>query len=169
MINCEDFIMERSRHNYVDNYGYRCEVELICDDIVVFDSTPKLSFDLKEYGIKIKHSDYYDYLLRFVIKDEQLFLCEIETCLSLFCKNIKLFGVTAEKINNGSKWRIFRFDDVPADYTGTLNIGKTFDLKYWQHDEKAIPVPFRPDVYKENGHIKFEKGKIVEKTLFSRE
>ena len=43
-----------SRYYYTDQYGYRCGVDITSeeDDIVVFNSTPRLSFDLKEHGIK---------------------------------------------------------------------------------------------------------------------
>ncbi len=156
--------MEASRHSYFDQYGYRCEVEIISEDIVVFNSTPNLCFDFKKHGIKIRHSKYYDYVLQYVIKNEQLFLRGISTRLSLLCKKSQIFGVKAETINKG-KWSIFHFDDIPVDYTGTLKIGKTFDYRHWKHDEKATPVPFSPDVYKENGYIKFEKGTIIEKVL----
>ena len=74
--------MEVSRHSYLDQYGYQCEVEIMSDDIVVFNSTPNLCFDFKKHGIKIRRSKYYDYLLCYIIKNEQLFLCGFETRLS---------------------------------------------------------------------------------------
>ena len=93
-----------------------------------------------------------------------IFLCKIEARLSLLCKKSQIFGANAETINKG-KWSIFHFDEIPLEYTGTLSIGKTFDHQYWEHDEKTIPVPFSPEVYKENGYIKLEKGKITEKDI----
>ena len=156
--------MEASRHSYFDQYGYRCEVEIISDDVVVFNSTPNLYFDFKKHGIKIRRSKYCDYILRYVIKNEQLFLRGIETRLSLLCKESQIFGVKAETFNKG-KWSIFHFDDIPVEYTGTLSIGKTFDYRYWEHDDKVTPVPFSPDVYKENGYMKLKKGTIIEKVL----
>ena len=160
--------MEVSSHRYLDQYGYQCEVEIISDDIVVFNSTPNLCFDFKEHGIKIRRSQYYDYILRYVIKNEQLFLRGFETCLSRLCKESPIFGVKAETLNNG-KWSIFQFDDIPVKYTGTLSIGKSFDYRYWTHDEKVSPVPFSPDVYKENGYLQLENGTIMEKVLSFRE
>ena len=160
--------MEVSRHRYLDQYGYQCEVEIISDDIVVFKSTPNLCFDFKEHGIKIRRSQHYDYILRYVIKNEQLFLRGFETCLSRLCNESSIFGVKAETLNNG-KWSIFHFDDIPVKYTGTLSIGKSFDYRYWRHDEKVSPVPFSPDVYKENGYLQLENGTIMEKVLTFRE
>ena len=159
-----------SGYYYTDQYGYRCGVDITDedDDIVVFSSTPNLSFDLKEHGIKIRRSKYHDYILRYVIKNEQIFLCGIETRLPFLCKKSQIFGVSAEAYNKG-KWSIFRFDDIPVEYSGTLSIGRTFDYRYWKHDEKVTPVPFSPEVYKENGYIKLEKGKIIKKELISRD
>ena len=160
--------MESSRHGYIDQYGYRCGIEMMSEDIVVFDSTPNLSFDFKKYGIKIRRSKNYDYILHYAIKNEQLFLCKIEVCLSLGSKKSQIFGVNAETIDNG-KWSIFHFDDMPWEYTGILSIGRNFDDRNWKHDEKATPVPFSPDAYMENGYVKFEKGRITEKSLIHRD
>ena len=160
--------MELSRHSYIDPYGYRCGVEMICDDVVVFNSTPGLCFDFKKHGIRIRRSKNYDYILRYAIKNEQLFLCGIETRLSFFSKGSHIFGVKAEA-STADNWSIFSFDGIPVDYTGILHIGKNFDDRYWKHDEKETPVPFSPDVYRENGYMKIEEGKIIEKTLTIRD
>lgn len=156
--------MEESRHHYTDQNGYLCEVSIFHDDVVVFESTPNLFFDFKKHKIKIRSGKYYDYVLSYAIKDEQLFLRSIEVRLSFLSKKAKIYDVAPETIHNG-KWSIFRFNDIPVEYTGTLSIGKDFDYSFWQHDEKAKPVPFCPEVYKKNGYIKFEKGKIIEKSL----
>ena len=79
--------------------------------------------------------------------------------LLCLCKKAQIFDKKAETLNNG-KWSIFHFDNIPVEYTGTLSIGRSFDYRYWQHDEKTTPVPFSPDVFKENGYIKFEKGLV---------
>ncbi len=160
--------MELSRHSYIDSYGYRCGVEIISDDVVVFNSSPSLCFDFKKHGIKIRRSENYDYILRYAINNERLFLCGIEARLSPFCKGSHIFGVTAEASNTG-KWNIFSFDGIPVDYTGTLHIGKTFDDHFWKHDEKATPVPFSPEAYRENGYIRIEEGIIIEKVLTVRD
>ena len=159
--------MESSRHCYIDQYGYHCEVEIDSeDDIVVFNSIPSLSFDFKKHGIRIRRSINYDYVLRYVIKNEQIFLRGIGARLSFLCKKIELYGVKAETFG---KWSFFHFDDIPVEYSGTLTIGKNFDYRYWQHEDKATPVPFSPEVYKDNGYIELEKGKIIKKELVSRD
>jgi len=161
--------MESSKHEYLDPYGYHVSIEIISedDDLVVFNSTPSLSFDLKKHGIKIRHSDHYDYVLRYVLRNGQIFLRGIEVRLSFFHKRVQIFGVNAETYSK-EKRSIFVFDDIPVEYSGVLSIGKTFDQQYWKHDEKATPVPFSPEVYRENGYIKFEKGTMTEKELISR-
>ena len=155
-----------SQYYYTDKYGYRCAVEITSedDDIVVFNSTPSLLFDLKEHGIKIRHSKHYDYILRYVLKDGQILLRSFAARLSFFGRKSQIWGVTAAKYGDG-KWSIFNFDDILVDHSGTLSIGRTFDYRYWNHDEKMTPVPFSPEVYKENGYIELEKGKIVKKEL----
>ncbi len=157
-----------SRYYYTDKYGYRCGVDITSedDDIVVFSSTPNLSFDFKKYGIKIRRSKHYDYILSYVLKDGQILLHSFATHLSFFGGKSPIMGVTATKQGDG-KWSIFNFDDICIDYSGTLSIGRTFDYRYWNHDEKMTPVPFSPEVYKENGYIELEKGKIVKKELNS--
>ena len=160
--------MELSSHGYIDKYGYRCAIQISSEeDIVVFNSTPKLSFDLKEHGIKIKRSKYHDYTLHYVLKDGQIFLCGFGAGFPFYRKKAQIFGADPYKYDN-SKWNHFDFDDIPVEYSGTLSIGRDFDKKYWTEDEKATPTPFSPEVYKENGYIKFEKGRVVEKELFSR-
>lgn len=161
--------MEISRHCYVDQYGYRCAVDIDSedDDIVVFDSTPHLSFDFKKHGIKIRHSKYDDYVLRYILKNGQLFLRGFEARLSFFSRNTQIMGKSSQTYNNG-RWSVFLFDDIPVDYSGVLSIGKAFDYRYWPHDDKITPVPFSPEVYKENGFRKLEKGTVTDIELHSR-
>ena len=72
-------------------------------------------------------------------------------------------------VSNSGKWSAFLFDGIPVDYSGTLRIGRTFDYRYWQHDDKGSPVPFSPEVYKENGTIKIENGTVTETELHTRD
>lgn len=167
--------MKSSRHYCIDKYGCRYAVEMISenDDIVVFGSTPKLSFDLKEHGIKIRRAKHdipmdYDYILIYVLKDGKMFFRGFEAHLSFWSRSSKILGVAAEEYNEG-KWSRFIFDDISTDYSGTLSIGKDFDYRYWKHEDKARPVPFSPEVYKENGYIKIENGAIVAKELHPRD
>ena len=80
--------MEESIHHYTDQYAYLCEIRIFNDDIVVFGSTPNLSFDFKKHEIKIRPGKYYDYVLSYAIKDEQLFLRSIEVRLSFLSKKV---------------------------------------------------------------------------------
>ena len=152
--------MDQSRHIYTDKRGYRCAIEIISDDgIVVFDSLPKLSFYFSAYGVKIKRWKQYDCVVTYVIKDKRIFLRSFDAILSLFSQK-QMLGATVQRLGDG-KWSRFEFDDILVDYSGTLNIGKNFDYRFWKHEDKATEVPFSPEVYKENGSIVFEKGSIV--------
>ncbi len=162
--------METSRHVYTDKYGYRCAVDIINedDDTVVFDSTPHLSFDFKKYGIQIRRFGHYDYVMTYVIKNGRIYLRGFEARPSFVGRNSQIRGLDAEVLTIG-KQRRFLFNDIPTDYSGILRMGKGFDDCVWKHDEKAMPVPFSSDVYKENGYMKFEKGIVVEKELNRKE
>ncbi len=158
--------MESSRHYCIDKYGFRYGVEITDEDdsIVVFGSTPNLSFDFKEHGMKIRRSKHYDYILRYVLKDGQIFFRGFDARLSFWNKKSQLLGIDAKKDNQKKNSR-FVFDDISINYSGILSIGRNFDYRYWNHDEKATPVPFSPEVYKENGYMKLEKGVIIKKEL----
>ena len=158
--------MEGSRYRDTDKHGYRYEVEIVSDGIVVFGSTPGLCFDFKRYGIRIRRSKHYDYTLHYAIKNGRLLLCRIETRLSLFHRGAELLGVKATSYRNG-RWSVFTFDGVPVEYTGILRVGKGFDARYWKHDEKSAPVPFSPEAYRETGYIRLENGVVTEEVLAS--
>ena len=158
--------MEQSQHTYTDRYGYRCTAEIINldEDVAVFDSMPHGFFDFRKHGIKIRRSRYEDYRLILVIRDGRIYLREFSAQLSYFSRKRKLLGAEAQSLGDGT-WRTFRLADIPLDYSGILRIGADFDERFWRHDEKASPIPFSPDVYRQNGHIRFENGVAVEKEL----
>ena len=95
--------MKKSEHRYIDRYGYRCAVEIICEDdeIVVFDSTPKLSFDYKKHGIKIKREKFDDYVITYVMKNGNLFFRSFLAPLSFLSRKGQIFGVTPEPYFDG--------------------------------------------------------------------
>ena len=156
--------MEFSRHIYTDKLGYRCAVEIGSEDgFVVFDSAPKLAFDFTEHGVRIKRKKHLDCVVTFVIKDNRIFLRAFDACLSILSKK-QMLGVAAQRYGDG-KWSRFEFNDILVDYSGTLNIGKDFDYRFWKHDDKATSVPFSPEVYKQNGYIRFENGVVVETVI----
>ena len=158
--------MEISTHYNTDKYGFRYAIVFIneTDDFVVFDSYPKLAFDFKEHGIKIKRSINYDYTLRYTLKDGRLYFCGFEARFSFWRKRAKLLGVPLTRDVHGRLSR-FVFDKIPTDYSGTLTIGRRFDKSYWRDDEKAYPTPFSPEAYKENGYLTLENGVVVKTEL----
>ena len=58
--------------------------------------------------------------------------------------------------------------DIPVDYTGVWQIGGDFDHRFWPKDDRVTPVPFSPEVYKQNGFIRFENGRVTEMKLSPR-
>ncbi|MBQ9079626.1 MAG: hypothetical protein IJY27_00970 [Clostridia bacterium] len=77
-----------------------------------------------------------------------------------------LFDTKPGQLGDG-KWSIYGFSE-PTDYTGVLSVGKDFDLKFWPENEYTERVPFCPEVYRQNGYIKIENGRVVEKLLIPR-
>ncbi len=155
--------MESSQHEFIDEKGYLCAVEIHDEehDLVVFESTPKLSFDFRAHKIKIRKSKVTDYKLIYQLKHDRLFLCAVFTRPSFFSRNKQIFGVSPEWFDN-HKWALYRVDDIPSSYSGTLKVGKDFDYTHWQHDDKMYPVPFTPEVYQKNGYARFENGILTE-------
>jgi len=155
--------MEQSIHEFVDKNGYRSAVEIIdeTNDLVVFDSIPKLMFDFKSHRFKIKKSKYYDYTVIYKLKNDRLFLSAIQTYPGVFSRNKPLLGVYPEWFDS-KKWANYAIGDLFVSYTGKLKVGKDFDMKFWEHDDKAYPVPFAPEVYKQNGYAVFENGRMID-------
>lgn len=156
---------ESSAHYHTDPYGFRYQIQIATyDGIVIFDSTPPLSFDLKATGVKIKRGRNWDYTVAYEIKDAQLYLCRLE---ARFLKSPPLFGVEPTNPYSSRVFTYF-FENLPVNYNGLLTIGKDFDYKFWKHEDKARPVPFCKEVYKQNGFIQFENGRIIEQILKPR-
>ena len=155
--------MKNSIHTYTDKRGYLCDVEVIDQqgERVVFDSTPKLAFDLRAHRLGIRRNRFCDYSLVYRLKDGNLYLCALKTRPSVFSRNKPILGVSPKQLGDG-RWVIYDFGDMPCDYSGKLAVGEDFDMRYMPADDKAEPVPFCPEVYKKNGYIIIEKGRITE-------
>ncbi len=147
-----------------DKYGHKYQIIFLIEDFVVFACDPVLSFDVKAHGIKVKKNYYWDYTLCYELKDGALHMTMLE---GLFASVPEIMGVKPEHVKSQRIWT-YLFD-IPVDYTGIWSIGKDFDFRFWSEDEKAKPTPFSPEVYKQNGFIRFEKGKVVEMELNPRE
>ncbi len=157
-----------ANHYFTDKNGYKCCVQIQNDEeIVVFDSKPKLTLDLKDSGIRIKKETYWDYELIFEIKDNKLYLLRLEAKFkTLFKKPPVLFGVEPTMVKNGLDF--YSFTDLVFDYSGELTIGKDFDIKFYPKEDKARPCPCCPEVYKQNGKMIIKNGIVTEKLLEPR-
>lgn len=166
--------MEQSCHYLTDKYGYKYSVTVSADDHVVFDSTPPLSFDTKAHGLRIVKNKnrenlpvYTDYDTFFTIKDAVLYFTAISARLRRFPHPTALFGVEPHRLGDG-KLSIYEFSVPMTDYSGILSIGKDFDFSFWPKNDYTHLVPFCPEVYKQNGYIKIENGKVIEINVFNR-
>ena len=166
--------MEQSCHYLTDKYGYKYAVTISTDDLVVFDSTPSLEFDIKKHGLRIvknknrvKIPVYTDYDILFKIEDGTLYFIAFHACLRRFPKRPALFGAHPQRLGDG-KWSSYEFCIPVTSYTGTLSIGREFDTKFWPKNDYTQPVPFCPEVYKQNGYIKIENGRVTEKFIAER-
>ena len=152
--------MEQSCHYLTDKYGYKYAVTIYTDDLVVFDSTPSLEFDIKKHGLRIvknknrvKIPVYTDYDILFKIEDGTLYFIAFHACLRRFPKRPALFGAHPQRLGDG-KWSSYEFCIPVTSYTGTLSVGREFDTKFYPKNDYTPPIPFCPEVYKQNGYIK---------------
>lgn len=166
--------MEQSCHYLTDKYGYKYAVTIYTDDLVVFDSTPSLEFDIKKHGLRIvknknrvKIPVYTDYDILFKIEDGTLYFIAFHACLRRFPKRPALFGAHPQRLGDG-KWSSYEFCIPVTSYTGTLSVGREFDTKFYPKNDYTHPIPFCPEVYKQNGYIKIENGKVIEINVFNR-
>lgn len=146
-----------------DRYGHKYQINFEIEDFVVFSCSPELSFDVGAHGLKVRQDTDWDYSLSYNIKDGSLYMTMLE---GNFGSAPEIMGVRPDH-SRSRRLLTYRFD-IPVDYTGVWQIGADFDFRFWSEDEKAKPTPFSPEVYKQNGFIRFEKGKVVEMELNSR-
>ena len=163
--------MESSIHICNDVYGYKYsnEINNYDSDIVVFGCEPPLFFDVKAQGLKIKKREYGDYHLVYELREGTLYLTKLEFEPALLFKPRAILGKEPCRPYPNKRRCVYDFGAVAVDYTGVWQVGKDFDFRFWQGDEKANPTPFCPEVYKQNGFIRFENGRVVETELKPRE
>lgn len=166
--------MQSSCHYLTDKYGYKYAVTVSTDDLVVFDSAPSLEFDIKEHGLRIvknknpgKIPVYTDYDILFKIEDDTLYFTALHAHMRRFPKPPLLFGVEPHRLGDG-KWSAYDFCIPMTSYTGTLSVGREFDTKFYPKNDYTHPIPFCPEVYKQNGYIKIENGRVTEKFIAER-
>lgn len=146
-----------------DKYGYKYQINFEIEDFVVFSCSPKLSFDVGAYGLKIRQDIDWDYTLGYNIKDGSLYMTMLEGNFGSFAE---IMGVKPDH-SRSRRLLTYRFD-ISVDYTGVWQIGSDFDHRFWPKDDKMCRVPFSPEVYKKNGFIRFVNGKVVEMELNPR-
>lgn len=162
--------MAYSSHYGTDKYGYEYQntISDFDEGIDVFSCEPPLEFDIKALGLKIVTRKHGDYSVNYEIRGGALYLTELSFESAPRFKPTAIFGAEPFKPYPTLRRYYYIFEHQPVDYSGIFRIGKDFDFRFWQGDEKAKPTPFCPEAYKQNGYIRFEKGKIVEIELHPR-
>ncbi len=162
--------MEHSSHHGADRYGYKYQNNIwdSDSDIVVFSCEPPLEFDIKEHGLKIITKEHKDYAVDYKIEGGVLYLTGLAFESTPRFKPAELFGSLPFKPYPTLRRYFYTFEPRTVDYTGVWSIGKDFDFRFWSGDEKAKPTPFCPEVYKQNGFIRFENGRVVDIELHPR-
>ena len=154
--------MESSQHEFSDTGGYRCAVEFLdeTNDMVVFGSTPQLSFDFASQNIRISRRYPYHYKLVYVLTDDGLFLRAVLTCPVFWQRHKTIFGASPQRFGN-SRWALYAFDDVFVPYTGKLHVGRSFNMDFWPQNDKVEEILFVPEAYKQTGYAVLENGKLT--------
>lgn len=159
--------MENSVHYVKDTYGYKCsnQINNYDADFVVFGCEPPLIFDVKKHGLKINKRECGDYDLFYELKCGALYLSRLEFEPKFLYKSVEIMGVKPIYPYPNKKRCSYIFDSLPVDYTGLWQIGSDFDKHFWPKEDHLHRVPFSPEVYKNNGFIRFENGRVVEMEL----
>jgi len=155
-------VSNSSHHFVTDSRGLRGEIAVFTDDdSVVFGSTPPLCFDWRAAGCAPWRGEYY---LMVHLTAEGLYLTNLSAKFLL--PPPAIFGVKPTR-QFRLRWA-WHFDDLPWDYTGTLSLGRDFDPRFWPENDYTERVPFSPEVYRENGEVRLERGIVCRPAVWIR-
>lgn len=158
--------MHDSCHEVILADGSQCDIYVLSDeDFVVFGTEPALGPDLSLLGLGGKRRS-----IRYRFENGQLWL---ETVMGEFrCRLFRslpvIDGVTAMRscevdaespCDNPRMWQYTL--RRPADFTGTMLIGRDFDMRFWPKNEYTERVPCNPDVYRVVERLSFTAGRLT--------
>ena len=157
--------MHRSCHEVTLADGSRCGIYVLAEeDFAVFGTEPSLGPDLSRLDLGGKRRS-----IHYRLENGQLWLerLEGEFRRRLFRALPVIDGVTAMRrceadteppCDNPRMWQypLRR----PADFTGTMLVGRDFDLRFWPRDDRITPVPCTPEVYRTVERLHFAAGRL---------
>lgn len=146
--------------------GSCCDVMVWADeDFVVFSTDPPLGPDLSRLGLDGERRTIF-----YRIAEGQLWLdmCWGEFRRRFFRRLPVIDGVEAvrscmvERVPRSENPRMWEYVfDRPADFTGTMLIGRDFDMRFWPENEYTERVPCNPDVYRIVERLTFTAGRLT--------
>ena len=158
--------MHRSCHEVTLADGSQCDVYVLADeDFVVFETDPALGPDLSLLGLHGRRRS-----VCYRLENGQLWLEAVmgEFRRPLFRPLPVIDGVKAVRsceadtdppCDNPRMWQYTL--RCPADFTGTMLVGRDFDLRFWPRDDRITPVPCTPEVYRTVERLHFAAGRLV--------
>jgi len=158
--------IHQSAHTVTLADGTDCQIHVTADeDFVVFETTPTLGPDLSLLGLHGKRRTIF-----YRIADGQLWLdmCWGEFRRRFFRRLPVIDGMeavrscTVERVPRSENPRMWEYVfDRPADFTGTMLIGRDFDMRFWPENEYTERVPCNPDVYRIVERLTFTAGRLT--------
>ena len=167
----------QSAHTVTLADGTECQIHMTADeDFVVFETTPALGPDLSLLGLDGQRRTIF-----YSLEDGQLWLDMIwgEFRRRPFHRLPTIDGVeavqscTVERVlrsDDGTVERVLRCENPRmweyglrrlSDFTGTMLIGRDFDMRFWPKNEYTEDVPCNPDVYRVVERLGFTAGRLV--------
>lgn len=156
-------VLYESVHPAVLSDGSRCDVLIRADDdVCVFETSPQLAPDLARRGLRgARRTVVYR------IEGGRLWLEEIrgEFRRPFFSRLPLYAGVRAVRsctvplqppCENRRMWQYNLMQ--PSDFTGSMLVGRDFDMRLWPKDEHAQSVPCCPEAYRTLARWYFADG-----------
>lgn len=158
--------IHQSAHSVTLADGTACQIHMSADeDFVVFETTPPLGPDLSLLGLDGERRTIF-----YRIQGGQL---RLESLMGEFRRRPfrrlpEIDGVgavqlcTSESVPRCENPRMWGYGfGRPSDFTGTMLIGRDFDMRFWPENEYAERVPCNPDVYRVVERLIFTDGRLI--------
>ncbi|MBQ8397747.1 MAG: hypothetical protein IJX53_06050 [Clostridia bacterium] len=159
-------LIYQSAHTITLADGTECQIHMTADeDFVVFETTPPLGPDLSLLGLDGERRTIF-----YSIEDGRLWLDMIwgEFRRRPFRSLPAIDGVeavqlcTVESVPRCENPRMWGYGFVrPSDFSGTMLIGRDFNMRFWPENEYTERVPCNPEVYRVVERLIFTDGRLT--------